>query len=427
MTPTPSSRIDPRSRIDAQQARPDLLTFVLIGVPAILVLVAGWSHRWTSDDGFINVRIVQQIFAGHGPVFNAGERVEVGTSTAWLFLLVILHGLLFWLPIEWAAVVLGLALTTAAVVLAQVAALHAFQARRVVPFGILAFIALPPVWDFATSGLETALSLFWIAASYYGLVTAARTRRFSARLVAATTIGLGPLVRPDLLVMTAVFLLMLVVVTAPNTRKELLKCAIAATAIPLLYEVFRVAYYGALVPNTAFAKEAGRTNWPQGEHYLSDFSRPYKLWLALILLAVVFAFLTRRVPHRSRLVLATPLLAGLVDAFFVLRAGGDHMHGRLLLPSFFAIILPIAAVPIRRLTVSAVALLTIWTVIPLWSGGPAYRGKGPDGIANERTVWVPDAHHHPVTIADFRKEPAIFLFPSWGMMLAQRRRAAIER
>ena len=65
------------------------------------------------------------------------------------------------------------------------------------------------------------------------------------------------------------------------------------------------------------------------------------------------------------------------------------MHGRLLLPSFFAIILPIAAVPIRRLTVSAVALLTIWTVIPLWSGGPAYRGKGPDGIANERTVWVP--------------------------------------
>ena len=33
----------------------------------------------------------------------------------------------------------------------------------------------------------------------------------------------------------------------------------AAVAFPVAYQVFRMAYYGVLVPNTALAKEAGRT------------------------------------------------------------------------------------------------------------------------------------------------------------------------
>ena len=46
--------------------------------PALMVAVGGWPHRWMDEDAFINLRIVDQIFAGHGPVFNAGERVEAG-------------------------------------------------------------------------------------------------------------------------------------------------------------------------------------------------------------------------------------------------------------------------------------------------------------------------------------------------------------
>jgi len=41
-------------------------------VPALIVAVGGWQHRWMDEDAFINLRIVDQIFAGHGPVFNAG-------------------------------------------------------------------------------------------------------------------------------------------------------------------------------------------------------------------------------------------------------------------------------------------------------------------------------------------------------------------
>jgi len=47
----------------------------------------GWRQRWIADDGLIEARVVRQILAGHGPVFNPGERVEANTSALWTWLL----------------------------------------------------------------------------------------------------------------------------------------------------------------------------------------------------------------------------------------------------------------------------------------------------------------------------------------------------
>ena len=87
-----------------------MLRLGVLLVPAVLVGIGGWVHRWTDEDAFINFRIVDQIFAGHGPVFNAGERVETYTSAAWLAVLTVARVALSWLmgP-EWISVLLGLA------------------------------------------------------------------------------------------------------------------------------------------------------------------------------------------------------------------------------------------------------------------------------------------------------------------------------
>ena len=58
-------------------------------LPALIVAIGGWSHRWVDEDAFINFRILDQVFAGHGPVFNAGERVEAATSPPWLAVLAV--------------------------------------------------------------------------------------------------------------------------------------------------------------------------------------------------------------------------------------------------------------------------------------------------------------------------------------------------
>src|SRR5688500_17745291 len=65
------------------------LAVLVLAAPAVLVLVGAWTHHWVDEDGYINLRVVDQILAGHGPVFNEGERVEAVTSPLWILALVL--------------------------------------------------------------------------------------------------------------------------------------------------------------------------------------------------------------------------------------------------------------------------------------------------------------------------------------------------
>ena len=49
-------------------------------VPVVIVLVGAWLYRWVDEDAFINFRIIDNLLAGHGLVFNLGERVEVDSD-----------------------------------------------------------------------------------------------------------------------------------------------------------------------------------------------------------------------------------------------------------------------------------------------------------------------------------------------------------
>ena len=74
-------------------------------------------------------------------------------------------------------------------------------ATRLVPAGVLIVLALPPFWEFATSGLETGLTVGWTGVCWWLLVRAALARPGPRWAVgAAVVLGVGPLVRPDLAV-----------------------------------------------------------------------------------------------------------------------------------------------------------------------------------------------------------------------------------
>src|SRR3954452_15247178 len=87
------------------------LELALRALPVVVVVVLGWTHRWVEEDAFINFRVVDQIRAGHGPVFNIGQRVEVATSPLWLAILTIGRTVVPFVRIERLSMVLGLALT----------------------------------------------------------------------------------------------------------------------------------------------------------------------------------------------------------------------------------------------------------------------------------------------------------------------------
>jgi len=312
-------------------------------LPALMILVGGWSHRWMDEDAFINFRIVDQIFAGHGPVFNAGQRIEAATSPLWLFVLVVGRALFGWFAsMEWIAAIAGLAAAVGAFVVGAYAA--KLQQRGndgvVVPVGLLLVASVAVVWDFSTSGLEMGLVWLWLACSWWALMTAARSEVIPGRkrLGCCVVLGLAPLVRPELTLMMLCFLVAWFVLARP---RRVLRDVISIFAIPVAYEIFRMGYYALIVPNTALAKDAGGLHLSQGWTYLHDFVSPYRLWVSALLIVVTIVFAQIRRPDR-RVAFATGamLVAALVDVLYIVAIGGDYMHGRLLLPAFFALGLP---------------------------------------------------------------------------------------
>ena len=387
-------------------------------LPAVMILIGGWSHRWMDEDAFINFRIVDQIFAGHGPVFNAGQRIEAATSPLWLFVLVLGRALFgSFASMEWIAAIAGLAAAAGAFVIGGNAS-RIQQRRRdnvkpdgvVVPVGLLLVGAVAVMWDFSTSGLEMGLVWLWLAASWWALMSAARAKEIPTRTRSGccVVLGLAPLVRPEL----ALMMLCLLVAWFVLARPRRIGFDIAAIfAIPVAYEIFRMGYYALIVPNTALAKDAGGLHLSQGWTYLHDFVAPYRLWVSAVLIVatIVFSYV-QRPSRRVAFATAAMLAAALVDTLYIVAIGGDYMHGRLLLPAFFALALP-ASLSVRpgALRVSRnnaaiatiIGLAVVWALVSVvWFRPPppgAGTGLGPAPISDWRTAS--GATMHPVDVA----------------------------
>jgi arabinofuranosyltransferase len=395
-------------------------------VPLVIVLTGAWAYRWVQEDAFINFRIIANMAAGHGPVFNVGERVEVYSDPLWLFLLAGLHAALPWLSLEWISVVLGLMGTAAGVVLGGRGVQRLISGRDggvTLPIGLLIFSVVAGVWEFATSGLEMGLTFCWIGLGFWLLV---RTDRLKTSATwCAFVLGLGTLIRPELILMSIVDLVALAIVvksagwrgpTSPG-RRYLVPLA-AAIALPVLYEIWRMTYFALVVANTALAKSAASSRWSQGFTYAWNFVAPYALWiplaLAIPLVAVRISHWWTRHDRLGVVVLATPLVAAIVDLLYVARVGGDYQHARLLLPGFMALCLPLSVgtKQLRTLVVIPVVGIVIWSVACggwlRFSTGGFYRSD--HGITDERTIWITaTSSPHPVVAADYHNQLGAYL------------------
>jgi arabinofuranosyltransferase len=356
-----------------------------------------------SDDGFINLRVVRQITSGHGPVFNAGERVEASTSPLWTFVLT--AGDVFTpVRLEWVAVLTGIALTLLGVVLAVDGSRRLMPARGpgelCVPVGAAVLVSVTPVWTFSSSGLEGGLTTAWLGASLWVLARWA-PREAGLSWWSAAVLGLGPLIRPDLGIFMVLFLAVVLGARREQDRwSDRGRVLAAALALPVAYQIFRMGYYASLVPNPALAKEAGGSSrWDVGWDYLREFVDPYALWLPLLVLAVgAYLPLVREARRGGRahaqLVAGAFVVGALLEALYIVRVGGDFMHARLLLPAFFALVAPVAVVPLRR--EYALSLLVLpWCLVAV-----LFLRADADDVGAFAT-----GEQNLVTLADFGWEP----------------------
>ncbi|MGC8462141.1 MAG: hypothetical protein ACP5P9_00515 [Acidimicrobiales bacterium] len=389
-------------------------------VPLVVVLAGSWAYRWVDEDAFINFRIIHNLLAGHGPVFNVGERVEVDSDPLWVATLAALRIVFPFVGLPWLSVVLGLACTAGAF-LAGGRAVVRLAGRgtsgTVYPVGLLVISSVAGVWEFATSGLEMSMVFLWFATGLLALVRVEARR--SRPVWTAVLLGLGPLIRPELAPAAGVLLVALgIVMTAPDWSGPVSRLRrfgvplAAALALPCASELARMAYYGLVVPNTALAKTAGSSWWSQGLAYLWNFVAPYWLWLPTLACALLFGLAVRdRWRSRDRLAVvlfAAPVVAGATDLLYVVYVGGDYMHARLLLPAFFAIFLPVTATgrQLRTAVAVPVAGVALWSVVCVgwlrYGAPPGNLNPQVISISNERNTWVKaTGNTHPITTADY--------------------------
>ena len=402
-----------------------------------------WERRWIADDGLIVLRTIRNLLAGNGPVFNAGERVESNTSTAWTYL--VYFGSLIGGPLrlEYVALALALIFSVAGVAMAMLGTARLWAPRLahrqalILPAGALVYIAVPPARDFATSGLENGLVTLWLGGLWWMMVAWSQGRRHSAWFIAALAFvaGLSVLVRPELALIGGLALLMMLIAEPHWGRRALI--VVAGGLLPVGYQIFRMGYYALLVPQTALAKDASGSKWDQGFIYLNNLTGPYALWIPAVLLVALAAVLLRgRDAPRPRTarglaarvqtpaaVVAFMLFSGVLQALYWIRQGGDFMHGRVLLAPLFCLLLPIAVVPVPvaafkgpdRLKGGAQLLAAaLWVAVAGWALWAANSpGMGRDatrvtysGIVDERRFYSQaTGHAHPLTAADYLDYP----------------------
>lgn len=402
---------------------PAISFFVGAATVTTFFAIGAWQRRWIADDGLIVLRTLRNLFAGNGPVFNAGERVEANTSTAWTYLL------WFWAwvtdgQLEYVALWTALVLSVAAIPIAMYGTALLLRDRiggldgngwtLLLPFGAIIYIALPPARDFATSGLENGLCIFWVAVLWCQLVAWSRREPgasgawpTTATLLLAFTAGLAPQIRPELTVLGA--LVMLLLLAARGSWWMRLAMIVVAAVLPVGYQIFRMGYYALLVPNPAVAKDASGSKWGQGFVYFGNLFGPYLLVLPAILAIVIAVLLivgtrlrrryaaldatatpavdgasatdddaplfdddnhaTTPAPLRKRIggwqrrlqspaaVTALVAVAGLIGTLYWIRQGGDFMHGRVLLTPLFTLLLPVMTIPVTLPAFSSLSLL----------------------------------------------------------------------
>ena len=126
----------------------------------VVSLIVFAKNFWLDEDQYIPFRSLAQLQAGHGAVWNLGERVQVYTSAAWYWLLAAVNMLLH--------NVLGTAVVVTALLFVTLLAL----ARRMYGdtpalwFLLVSFLLSKGFFDFTSSGHENILAYTVLLALY---------------------------------------------------------------------------------------------------------------------------------------------------------------------------------------------------------------------------------------------------------------------
>jgi len=334
-------------RIGKVRQRSMMLIAVASGVFVFLVFL---KIAWVSDDAYIIFRSLEQLFDGNGPRWNPHNRVQGYTSPLWYWSLAVFR--IFSGEVFLNAIIASGVFFVATMFL--IARLLRDSLKWLATMALL--VSSIGFFDYTTAGLENALCYFLITiymSLYYGLFAAIAAETPTQ---AATVDGLGDRQKKRLvqwLLLCFGFLLtcrhdMATLMLLPTvyaawsyrhcfSASEQTLAALIGLSPIIVWSIFSLVYYGALVPNTAYAKIntgiSRSENWRAGFHYLVECIRLDAITPAVVI-GSPLVLITRRTGQVAALV------GGVVVNFaYILSVGGDFMVGRFLSFAYLVTIL----------------------------------------------------------------------------------------
>jgi arabinofuranosyltransferase len=304
------------------------MTRKIVCILAVIFILAvmiqhNYSIRpWMLDDAFISFRYAENFTAGHGLVFNPGERVEGYTTFLWV--LILAAGKALGLHVIPLSQNLGALFALGTILLLLFA--HRFSSRISEWGGLLAALFLGTCGVFTpwpSSGMEVSLFTFLVLISLLYHFSLAEKEFPTVRqlLMLGAFLALSSLTRPEGLLVAGLVLADRLLRGRKHGWRNFLFIFFSFAGIYIPYFCWRFAYYGYLLPNTFYTKVGSNAEQiSRGIIYFKDFLSP-----ALLLVAIaMIPFATLRWFRTNRKLSLIPLILFFYTTYIIL-VGGDIM------------------------------------------------------------------------------------------------------
>ena len=367
-----------------------LIYFFLI-FSSIIIL----RNAWVGDDAYIAFRTVYNFVNGYGLTFNINERVQSFTNPLWVLVMSLFY--FFTGEAYFTSIFLSLFFTLLSLYVISSKLSKENYLAVIMVFAIAltskAFI------DYSTSGLENALSYFFIVLfSYiYLLKPTSYKKIFFLSIVAS----LATVNRLDNILLYCFPILFEFIKSF--SLKTLGRIVVGLTPL-ILWELFAIIYYGFPFPNTYYSKlNTGIPSYEyvvQGIRYLINSLSLDPITLLTIL--VVF-FISIEYTCRTKKYNIAPLaLSIILYLIYTVKVGGDFMSGRFLTYPFVISLTLIPQFDMPKVShysiiACCIALSFVSAYSPIKSDAK-YRDSDKwipekitanEGIADERGWWYP--------------------------------------
>lgn len=244
-----------------------LIPVVIFAIPALLLLGHIYTYMpFIADDALISLRYAERLITGHGLTWTEGVPVEGYSNLLWV-LIMAFCGLLG-MDLVWAARIVGtLCMMLPLFMVAQTYG-RTVQWSNVPPILIALFfyVLAAPIAVWAIGGLEQAMMVGLLGIAIPGTFRIVTSLQINKVDYYQTLLPLGLLciTRPDgplfTVALAGTFLMAALLKQGFSNAKQAGVTLVIIIAIPLSFYaaqlIFRLAYYGEWVPNTALVKIA---------------------------------------------------------------------------------------------------------------------------------------------------------------------------